>query len=62
MTVSLAVVLPSVAFSDGLRTYVLNSNICTVDIFDTKVGTYLTTLKPTMPVPGACTSIIASKD
>lgn len=56
-----AVVLPNVAFADGLRTYVLNSNICTVDIFDTKTGTYLTTLNPTLPMPGRCISIAASK-
>jgi len=60
--VTFAVVIPSVAFADELRTYVLNSSICTVDIFDTKTGTYLTTLSPTMPVSGACTSIAASKD
>ncbi len=58
---SFAVVLPNVTFADGLRTYVLNSNICTVDIFDTKTGTYLTTLNPTLPMPGRCTSIVASK-
>ena len=58
---SFAVVLPSVTFADGLRTYVLNSSICTVDIFDTKTGTYLTTLSPTLPMPGRCISIAASK-
>lgn len=62
MAISFAVVLPSAALADGLRTYVLNSNICTVDVFDTKSGTYLTTLNPTMPVPGACTSIVANRD
>jgi DNA-binding beta-propeller fold protein YncE len=61
IALSFAVVLPNVTFADGLRTYVLNSNICTVDIFDTKTGTYLTTLNPTLPMPGRCTSIAASK-
>jgi len=61
IALSFAVVLPNVTFADGLRTYVLNSNICTVDIFDTKTGTYLTTLNPTLPIPGRCTSIAASK-
>ena len=59
---ALAVVLPSISFANGLRTYVLNGSICTIDIFDTKSGSYLSTLQPTMPVSGACTSITASKN
>ncbi len=53
--------LPNVTFAGGLRTYVLNSDICTVDVFDTKSGTYIATLNPTIP-PGRCVSIVASKD
>jgi hypothetical protein len=62
ISAAFAVVLPSISSASGLRTYVLNGSICTVDIFDTKSGSYLSTLQPTMPVSGACTSIVASKN